>query len=148
MAIGSIVALGVIVAGCGGGGSNTASSARPAAPKDARVTITHAVKGCHDWAVNGGKAGVNESVRLVPGGSVTITNNDVMPHTLIQTHGPVAATADSATMGHAGAASKLVFPNPGTYTFTTKAGEDYPSAAGLKTVGEDHNLKLSVVVAS
>ena len=32
------------------------------------------------------------------------------------------------------------------YTLGTKAGEDYPSMAGMKTVGEDNVLRLVVTV--
>jgi hypothetical protein len=38
----------------------------------------------------------------------------------------------------------VTFTKPGVYTFTTKAGEDYMS--GVKTIGEDNVLKLTVTV--
>jgi hypothetical protein len=37
------------------------------------------------------------------------------------------------------------FPAKGTYVFTTKAGEDYMQ--GIKTIGEDNVLKLTVIVS-
>jgi hypothetical protein len=69
-----------------------------------------------------------------------------MSHLLLQTGGPVAAVATAPKMGHMGAQAKVSFPAAGVYHFTTKAGEDYMS--GVKTVGEDHTLKLDVIVRS
>ena len=51
-----------------------------------------------------------------------------------------------ADMNHPGSQATMVFPTAGTYTFKTVAGEDYPSAAGLTTVGEDNVLRLTVTV--
>jgi hypothetical protein len=138
-----LVAVG-LVAGCGGGSAG--STAKGA--KAARVVITHVSRGCHDWSVNGGAASANQTVRLARGGSVTITDNDVMPHTLLQTKGPAAAVAVTPKMAHMGAQANVSFPSSGVYHFVTKAGEDYPSASGVKTVGADHTLRLTVVVAS
>jgi hypothetical protein len=39
---------------------------------------------------------------------------------------------------------RVTFPKAGVYTFTTKVGEDYMS--GVKTIGEDNVLRLTVVV--
>ena len=50
-----------------------------------------------------------------------------------------------ATMSKIGASTKVVFSKAGTYRFTTKVGEDYMK--GVKTVGEDNVLKLTVKVA-
>ena len=90
---------------------------------------------------------------------MTITNNDVMPHTLIQTAGPKATIKlvkaamggmgmhgkiGPTTMGHMGATLRVDFSKAGTYKFTTKAGEDY--MAGFATTGEDHVLRLVVTV--
>ena len=44
-----------------------------------------------------------------------------------------------------GASTKITLTRPGVYHFTTKAGEDY--MAGVKTIGEDNVLKLTVVVS-
>lgn len=42
-------------------------------------------------------------------------------------------------------AATLSFTQPGTYKFDTKAGEDY--TAGITTTGEDHTLRLTVIVS-
>ena len=44
-----------------------------------------------------------------------------------------------------GASLKITLIKPGVYHFTTKAGEDY--MAGMKTIGEDNVLRLTVVVS-
>ena len=45
-----------------------------------------------------------------------------------------------------GASVKVLFLQPGTYTFTSKVGEDYMK--GVKTIGEDNVLKLRITVVS
>jgi hypothetical protein len=45
-----------------------------------------------------------------------------------------------------GATLKVTFTHAGLYHFTTKAGEDYPAMASMKTVGEDNVLRLTVRV--
>ena len=44
-----------------------------------------------------------------------------------------------------GATSTITFSKPGVYRFTTKPGEDFMS--GMKTVGEDNVLRLTVRVS-
>ena len=51
------------------------------------LVITHQIKGCHIWALNGARPAVNQTIRLHPGQTLTIRNNDVMPHQLIKTSG-------------------------------------------------------------
>jgi hypothetical protein len=136
----------------------TAASVAAAAPGSASILIRHQTRGCHAWAVNGGAFKASQTLSLARNGSVTITNNDMMPHTLVQLSGPSARFKalptpmgmgmkghfGPATMAHMGAATKVTFPAAGTYVFTTKAGEDY--MPGIKTVGEDNVLKLVVHV--
>jgi plastocyanin len=135
------------------------SVALAGAAPSAKIVITHQTKGCHSWALNGGAFKTSQTLALKRGGYVTITNNDVMPHTLLQTAGPKttiklvkAATGgmgmhgkiSPTTMGHMGATLRVDFTKAGTYKFTTKAGEDY--MAGVTTTGEDHVLRLVVTV--
>ena len=137
---------------------SVSASLAVAAPT-AKIVITHQKKGCHSWSLNGGAVKASQKLSLLRGGSVTIKNNDVMPHTLIQTGGPrttiklVRAAMSGmgmhgkigpTTMGHMGATLRVNFSQPGTYKFTTKAGEDYMS--GFTTTGEDHVLRLVVTV--
>ena len=107
------------------------------------LTIRHQLRGCHSWSVNGGANKASQSVTLTKGATLTIVNNDVMPHRLVKLSGP-ALTLASANMNHSGATMHLKFAKAGVYMFKTKAGEDYTK--GVKTIGEDNVLKLKVTV--
>jgi hypothetical protein len=116
-----------------------------AASGHASLLIRHQMKGCHTWSVNGGAFKASQSVVLRRGSWLSVTNNDVMPHTLVLTGGPAVRIAHP-TLGHMAASLRFTLARPGVYHFTTKAGEDYPAMAGMKTIGEDNVLKLTVVV--
>ena len=124
----------------------------------ASLVIRHQTRGCHSWSLNGGAYGTNRAVVIRRGGSVSVINNDVMPHKLIETSGPAVTytrlstggmmglkgTFPAAMMAHMSASSKITFAKAGVYRFTTKPGEDY--MAGIKTVGADNVLHLTVRV--
>jgi plastocyanin len=124
----------------------------------ASLVIRHQTRGCHSWSLNGGAYGANQALAVSRGRSVSITNNDVMPHQLIKTSGPAVTytrLASGGMMGlkgtfpptmlaHMGSSSKITFTKAGVYHFTTKPGEDYMQ--GIKTVGADNVLKLTVTV--
>ena len=114
-----------------------------ATSNSATITIKHQTRGCHSWSLDGKSWRASQSVTLVPGGTLAVVDNDVMPHALVQVRGPKAVLARAA-MKHMGATAFVGFPTKGTYVFTTKAGEDYMS--GVKTIGEDNVLKLVVTV--
>jgi plastocyanin len=124
--------------------ASAGSAASP--PGNASLLIRHQVQGCHTWSANHDAFKASQSITLRRGGLLTVTNNDVMPHTLVLTSGPALHIA-RATLGHMGASLKVALTKPGTYHFTTKAGEDYPGMSGMKTTGEDNVLKLTVVVS-
>jgi plastocyanin len=115
-----------------------------AAPGTASLVIRHQTRGCHSWSLNGGPLKAKQSIALRHGGTLTVTDNDVMSHTLVRTSGPSLRIAHPM-LGHMGASTKITFTKPGVYRFTTKAGEDY--MAGVKTTGEDNVLRLTVVVS-
>ena len=124
------------------------------------LVVSHIVKGCHIWSLNGAKPAVNQTIKLHPGQALTIKNTDVMPHQLIKTGGsavvmklikPGAASTGTlkapyaaGMMPHMSSVLRVSFPKAGTYTLKTAAGEDYMD--GVKTVGEDNVLKVKVVV--
>ena len=110
---------------------------------NATITIKHQTRGCHSWSLDGKTWRASQSITLVRGAVLTVVDNDVMPHKLIQLSGPKASLAGVA-MKHIGARAHVGFPVKGTYVFTTKAGEDYTK--GIETVGEDNVLKLVVKV--
>jgi hypothetical protein len=138
-------------------------SANAAQPGSAALLIHHQMHGCHAWALNGGPFIVDQSVRLSRGGSLTVTNNDLMVQELVKTSGPavqmklikMGSMAMGATMhmgkagpyamAHMGATLKVTFPQPGTYRFRLMDRGDYYK--GIKTIGPDNKPTLSVVVA-
>src|SRR6185312_2811441 len=122
-----------------------ASVASASAPR-ASIVIRHQMHGCHTWAVNGSPFKAALSVKLARGTVAVVTNNDVMPHKLVQVSGP-AAKLSTPAMSHMGASSRIVFAHAGVYKFKTVAGEDYPNMAGMKTIGEDNVLRLTVTVS-
>ena len=122
--------------------AGTASAATPAAHLS--IVIRHQVRGCHSWSVNGGPFKASQSIALRRGGWITVVDNDMMPHKLVQTGGR-AAVLKGVAMSHMGATATVRFPAVGVYRFTTKAGEDY--MAGVKTTGEDNVLRLTVTVS-
>jgi len=109
------------------------------------LTIRHQLRGCHSWAVNGGAYKPSQSVTLTRGATLTVVNNDVMPHKLVKLSGPALTLASSANMNHSAATFHVKFAKAGVYRFTTKVGEDYMK--GVKTIGEDNVLKLKVTVS-
>ena len=108
------------------------------------LTIRHQLRGCHSWSVNGGAYKPSQSMTLTKGATLTIVNNDVMPHKLVKVSGPALSLASSANMNHTSATTHVKFAKAGVYTFTTRAGEDYMK--GIKTIGADNVLKLRVTV--
>jgi plastocyanin len=133
-ALPSVALIGAVVA--------TVAVAAPA--KHANITIRHQTKHCHTWSLDQGSYAAHIDATLPVGGTITITNDDVMPHRLIEQRGPKALFTGKVSMSHMGATLKVTFPRAGTYVFTTKAGEDYMK--GVKTTGEDNVLTLKVVV--
>ena len=93
------------------------------APKTATVVIRHQLAHCHAWSLNGDAFAADQVAKLDVGDSIKVTNDDVMPHQLVELSGP-AATITTAAMAKMGATSSVVFSKPGTYVFGTKPGED------------------------
>jgi plastocyanin len=132
-----------------------------AAPTNATLVIRHQLRGCHTWSLNGGAFRPSQTVRLAHGGSIVVTDNDVMSHQLVKLSGPAVAYTlvtkgmamkaavkqpwGPGMMGSMGASIKVTFPAAGVYTLKTVPGEDY--MAGMKTIGEDNVLRLKVVVS-
>ena len=117
------------------------------APKSAKIMIRHQMRGCHTWSVNGGVYRATLSMSLARGGTITFTNMDVMPHKLLKTSGPAIHFVGKPNMNHMSASVKVSFSKAGVYKLTTKAGEDYPGMKGMKTIGEDNVLRLTVRVS-
>jgi hypothetical protein len=122
-----------------------ASTASAHMPKT--ITIRHQMHGCHAWSVAKGPWKTTLKIRVDRDASLVINNDDVMPHRLVQVTGPKAYLF-KANMNHMSAQAYVTFSRTGVYTFTTKAGEDYPSMKGMKTIGKDNVLRLKVTVTS
>jgi plastocyanin len=122
----------------------TVTSAAPATG-GATVTIRHQMRGCHSWSFNSGPFKASQSVSVKAGTVLRFTNNDVMPHKLVQAAGPKVRLAHPNMIKMASSAT-VKLTQKGVYRFTTKAGEDYAWAGSMKTVGEDNVLHLTVHV--
>jgi len=139
-------------------------SAFAATPQGATLVIHHQVRGCHSWSLNGGPYIVHQSLRLARGGSLTVTNNDLMVQELVKTAGPAVnmklvtqshmgkmpvqmgmGKAGPYAMAHMGAMLTVTFAQAGTYRFTLMDRGDY--FKGIKTIGPDNVPTLVVVVA-
>jgi len=137
------------------------SATASAGPGSARLVIRHQIHGCHSWSLNGGAWKATQHIRLPKGGSIVVTNNDVMYHRIVKTsgpailykllnvgapmHGTVKLPWAAGLMGRPGATLRLTFPTAGVYRLTTRFGEDYMPMG--ETIGEDNVLRAIVTVA-
>lgn len=124
--------------------SALAGTSAKQAPKAASVLIRHELHGCHSWSANGAAFRASQSVTIKSGGTITFTNNDVMPQRLVERSGAAVLYAGNRALNKAAAQLRVTFTKPGRYVFGTKPGEDYMQ--GIKTIGEDNVLKLVVTV--
>jgi plastocyanin len=108
------------------------------------ITIRHQTRGCHAWSFANGTYKASLKIKVDRHTGLVFVNNDVMPHKLVQVAGPKAALT-TPKMNHMSAKAVVTFSKAGTYKFTTKAGEDYMK--GMKTIGPDNILKLTVTVS-
>jgi hypothetical protein len=120
-----------------------AITAAIAAASATSVVIRHQLVGCHSWSVNGGAFKASQKIVVHPSTRVTVTDNDVMPHTLYQLSGPKVSLVTPA-MHTSGSHGSFRLLQKGTYVFGTKAGEDYMK--GVVTKGPDNVLRLTVIV--
>jgi plastocyanin len=107
------------------------------------ITIRHEKVGCHSWAIGNGAYKATQSLTVKAGSALKFTDNDVMPHVLVELAGPKVAIP-GRNLAKMGAHTTLLLAKPGTYVFGTKPGDDYYK--GIETVGEDHVLRLVVTV--
>jgi hypothetical protein len=105
------------------------------------LTIVHIVQGCHNWT-NGSKLAERAVVTTRRGGHLTILNQDVDMHKVVQLAGPHIATGSRMMMN---ASVMLQFAKSGTYRFKTVTSE-MPGMPEMKTVGRDYRLLLTVRV--
>jgi hypothetical protein len=111
------------------------------AGSSAELTIVHIVRGCHNWT-NGKVIAEKADVTLRQGGRLTILNQDVDIHKVVQLAGTRIATGKGLRMN---ASVKLRFAKAGLYRFKTVTS-DMPGMPEMKTVGPDYQLVLIVRV--
>ena len=136
----------VVAAAAGTGSAARLPQAGTIAPASARLTIVHVQKGCHLWS-NGKIQAATMSLRLRTGGTLTVVNNDVDVHKLVQLSG-LRLLLPGPLMMTVG--RTIRFPHAGVYVFKTKvvemAGMD--DMMQVETDGPDNVLRLVVTVAA
>jgi hypothetical protein len=131
----------------------------------ASLQINHVVRGCHTWSLNGAPNRVNQVVTLARGGTLLVTNNDLMVQDLVKTAGPSVAMklvrqshmgatpmkmamggkASPYAMAHMGAQLRVTFPTAGVYHFKLVDRGDY--FKNTKTIGPDNKPTLTVTAS-
>lgn len=132
-----------LVSACGGGEEATLQV--PTAPGKATLTIQHVQEGCHIWS-DGQRQAANMKLRMAKGGALTLVNNDIDVHRLVQLEGPDVALGSTMMMGGRMA---LVFPAAGVYRLRTETVEveGMDEMMEVETEGPDNELELQVVVS-
>jgi hypothetical protein len=138
------------------------AAATAAAPQTASLQIQHVVRGCHTWSLNGAPDRIHQVVSLTRGGTILITNDDLMIQDLVKTAGPAVAMKlvrqshmgtmptrmggkpSPYAMAHMGAQLRVAFPTDGVYRFKLVDRGDY--FKNIKTVGPDNMPTLTVTV--
>ena len=125
-------------------GSAVAGTSAKQTPKAGSVLIRHQLHGCHAWSANGAAFRASQSLTIKAGGTVTFTNDDVMPQMLVERSGAAVRYVGNKALNKPAAQVRVTFAKPGRYIFGTKPGEDYTK--GIKTIGADNVLRLVVTV--
>ncbi len=101
------------------------------------LLIRHQLHGCHAWSVTGSAYKASQTITLTRGTALTVVDNDVMPHRLVQLAGPSVkfvnlntgmtgagmgkpGKAAPGAMTHMGASTKVIFTRSGVYRFTPR----------------------------
>lgn len=105
----------------------------------AELTILRIIRGCHNWT-DGKTIAEKADVTLRHGARLTILNQDVDRHRVMQMRGPRIATGKAIGMNTSLA---LRFAKPGLYRFMTVTFE-MPGMPEMKTIEPDYRLILVV----
>ena len=106
-----------------------------------RVAIVHVQKGCHVWSVGALKK-ASLSFSLHKGDRLTVLNQDLDMHRLVQVSGPPTNASAFMMMNEQVA---LRFTKAGVYRFHTRVA-DMRGMPEAKTIGPDNKLVLTVRV--
>ena len=108
-----------------------------------QLRIVHVQRGCHIWRSDTGK-GAMMRITLSRGARLSILDQDVDPHQLVQLGGPRLRMPGPMGMNSRG---QLRFTQAGTYRLATKVVElPGQSMPAVKTIGPDNRLSLTVTV--
>lgn len=109
-----------------------------------KLTIQHVQRGCHVWS-NGKTMGPSMRLHMRPGQKLSIMDNDVDPHQMMELAGPMHMRMGGPMMMSHG--MTLSFMKKGVYRFGTKTVEMPGGGMDVKTIGPDNHLRLVVKVA-
>ena len=125
------------------GGTMMGSSDR--APASRKLTILHVQRGCHTWS-NGTMRSPMMRLTLAAGGRLSILDQDLDAHKLMQVSGPARLRLGGPMMMNHG--TIVSFPKKGVYRLRTKTVE-MPGGMTIEaeTIGPDNTLRLVVTVA-
>src|SRR6266508_2503625 len=115
-----------------------------AAPTTSTLTIRHVLKGCHVWS-NGRTASPTMRMTLKPGDKLSVLDQDVDAHQLMQLSGPTRLHLGGPMMMNRG--RTRTFAERGVYRLKTETVEVQGMAMEVKTTGPDNTLRLMVTVA-
>jgi hypothetical protein len=109
-----------------------------------KLTIQHVQKGCHVWS-DGQTTGAMMRLHLKPGQKLSILDQDVDAHQMMQLAGPMHLRMGGPMMTSHG--MTLAFMKKGVYRLGTKTVEMSGGGLDVRTNGPDNNLRLLVTVA-
>jgi len=116
----------------------------PASLATRKLTISHVQRGCHVWS-DGKPMGAMMRLHLKQGQKLTILDQDVDAHQMIELAGPMHLQMGAPMMMNHG--TTLAFMKKGVYRLGTKTVEMAGGAMEVKTSGPDNHLRLVVTVA-
>lgn len=125
------------------GSMSSGMTAAAASPALARLTIQHVERGCHVW-LDGTRTGATMRLALKPGQRLSILNQDIDAHQVLQLAGPEMRMGSPMMMNHR---LTLSFPRKGVYRLGTKTVEMPGGMMEVETIGPDNQLRLVVTVA-
>lgn len=109
-----------------------------------KLTIQHVQRGCHVWS-NGKRTGAMMRLHLRRGQKLSIVDNDVDPHQMMELAGPTRLHMGGPMMMNHG--MTLAFMKKGVYRLGTRTVEMPGGGMEVKTIGPDNHLRLVVTVA-
>ena len=128
----------------GGMSSMSSGTMTSASLATRKLTISHVQRGCHVWS-DGKTMGALMRLHLKQGQKLTILDQDVDAHQMIELAGPMHLQMGAPMMMNHG--TTLAFMKKGVYRLGTKTVEMAGGAMEVKTSGPDNHLRLVVTVA-